>query len=275
MNIFELLFIAPIVNFLIAFYKLFSFISLPGALGWAIIGVTVLVRLAISPLMKKQIKESQKIQELQPAIVKLQKKYKNEPMKLQQAQAELYKNHKINPGFGCLIFIIQIPIFLGLYNALRIITVNGHFQETLTKINSMLWLPFLEIQSLDVWFFGFKLNELPSSWKNLGWWYLLVPIITALLQYYQSRLATMSMPKKRIEKKIIKTVDKEKQEEPDMATTMQKQMTILFPFMIGWLSFNFPIGLALYWNIFTLFGIVQYLEQRKLQSLKHTSKKTV
>ncbi len=272
MNIFELFFIAPIVNLLVAFYKLFSLLSIPGALGWAIVGVTVLLRLAISPLMKRQIRESQKIQELQPTILKLQKKYKNEPLKLQQAQAELYKTHRINPGFGCLIFLIQLPIFLGLYNALRILTVNGHFQQTLNKVNSLLWAPPLELQSLDVWFFGFRLNELPSNWKSLGWWYLLVPVVTALLQYYQSKLATASMIKKPKDKQQ-KPADKKQPEEPDMATVMQKQMSILFPFMIGWLSFNFPIGLALYWNIFTLFGILQYLEQQKLSSLKNMQRK--
>jgi len=265
MNIFEVLFIVPIVNLLVFFYNIFTKIGLPGAMGWSIVGVTSAVRLAINPFMKHQMEQSQKMQRLQPQIAKLQKKYKTEPVKLQQAQMEIYKNEKINPGYGCLIFIIQIPIFIGLYNALTKLVTNGTATKAIEAINSMVYTSAMKITHLDMHFLGLDLTRKPSEWQTLGWWYALIPIVTALSQMYQAYLTTKMNPVAK--KKIEPVKDKknvQKTEEPDMQAMMQKQMMYIFPLMIGWVSFNFPVGLALYWNIFTLFGIWQYSQKPKI-----------
>ncbi len=255
MNIFEVLLVAPIVNVMVLFYKVFDFLNIPGPMGWAIIGVTAAVRLAINPLMQHQVEQSQNLQKIQPQLQKLQKKYKDQPMKLQQAQLELYRSHKINPGYGCLIFILQIPVFIGLYNALARVVTNGGGAQAISAINSMLYAGFLKLDSLDVGFLGFRLNKTPAEWQEVGWWYLLIPVVTGASQFYQAYLSGKMMPKKEPNPK-----DKKK-DEPDMQSMMQKQMMFLFPAMIAWISFRFPAGLALYWNIFTLFGIWQYQKQ--------------
>ncbi len=269
MNIFEILLIAPIVNALMFFYKLFSLIGVPGTLGFAIIAVTSLARLAINPFMKKQIEQSAKMQELQPKIAKLQQKYKKEPMKLQQAQMELYKEYKINPGSGCLIFLIQMPLFIGLYNALIKVVSNSGEIANLKNINNMLYSPFLKTEGLNLSFVGFNLTKTPAEWQTLGWWYLLIPVITAGLQLLQAYLSGKTMQSaKKVE--VPKTIDKKKETAANdplaMQQMMQKQMLFIFPLMIGWISFTFPIGLALYWNVFNLFGIWQYYQQNKAKA---------
>lgn len=267
MNIFEILLIAPIVNALMFFYKIFTLIGLPGALGFAIIAVTSAIRLAINPFMKKQIEQSKKLQEIQPQLAKLQKKYKKEPLKLQQAQLELYRNYKVNPGSGCLVFLIQLPLFIGLYNALAQVVNNGGSIATLKNINKMLYSPFLKVEGINISFLNFNLSKMPADWQTLGWWYLLVPVVTAGLQLYQAYLSGKSLQPAKAPPPKKTTGDDKKKSNVDDATQMQqmmqKQMLYIFPLMIGWVSFRFPIGLALYWNVFNLFGIWQYLQQSK------------
>jgi YidC/Oxa1 family membrane protein insertase len=265
MNIFDTLLVAPIVNLLALFYFLFEKLGVPGGLGFAIIAVTSLLRLAINPLMKHQTEQSQKMQALAPAVKKLQEKYKKDAVKLQQAQAELYKSHNINPGFGCLIFLIQLPLFIGLYNALiRLVTTNGSMDKMVEGINKLLYHPAIRIESLHTDFFGFNLVAHPNEWQKFGWWYLLIPVLTAALQFYQSYLTTKSLNAGKKEEKKTEKKDKNKKDEPDMQSIMQKQMMFMFPLMIGYFSYNFPVGLALYWNIFTLFGIWQYASMKPL-----------
>jgi len=272
MNIFDILLIAPIVNALMFFYKIFASLGIPGSMGFAIIAVTSAARIAINPFMKKQIVQSQKMQELQPQLAKLQKKYKTEPAKLQQAQLELYRNAKINPGSGCLVFLIQLPLFIGLYNALARVVNNGGDFATLKNINDMLYSTWLKVEGINISFLNFNLSKTPADWKTWGWWYLLVPVVTALLQLYQAYLSGKTMqPRKPVLKEMVMDKDGKKIEKKDdsqeMQQMMQKQMLYLFPVMIGWMSYRFPIGLALYWNIFNLFGIWQYRQQLAAQKI--------
>lgn len=285
MNIFNELLIKPITNLVFVFYQGFSALHIPGALGFSIVIVTVLIRLAINPLLKKQMDQSREIQELQPLLTKIQNKYKGEPAKLQQAQAELYKEKKINPGFGCLIFIIQMPIFIGLYTALsQLVTTTGGMAKAVAHLNSLLYHPSLQIKTLDIWFFGLQLDKMPNAWQKIGWWYLLIPVLTGVLQFYQSYLTSKSMapimpslkpePDKKT-KALAKNqkIDDKKKDEPNFSSIMQKEMMIIFPLMIGWAAYNFPVGLSIYWNIFTIFGIFQYLEQAKIQAATNLKNK--
>ncbi len=225
--------------------------------------------------MKHQVEQSTKMQELQPQLTKLQEKYKKDTTKLQQAQVALYKEHKINPGFGCLVLLIQLPIFIGLYSALQLLVTNGTAAKAALGLNKLVYFSFLKISSLEPAFFGFDLTKFPNQWQKIGWWYLLIPILTGALQFYQSYLTGKTMPTKvkAHEDKTVKLAKKgekveKKEEESDMQTIMQKQMMFLMPAMIAWFSYGFPVGLALYWNIFTLFGIFQYLEQIKMKKAR-------
>jgi YidC/Oxa1 family membrane protein insertase len=266
LKIFEVILIAPIVNLLMLFYKLFSLIGLPGTLGFAIIAVTALTRLAINPFMKKQIEQSAKMQQLQPKLAKLQQKYKKDPAKLQQAQMALYKENKINPGSGCLIFLIQMPLFIGLYNALIRVVSNSGELANLKNINNLLYSPVLKTEGLNLSFLHLNLTKTPAEWQVLGWWYLLIPVITGGLQLAQAYLSgRISQPIKK--SKVAPTKKNQKKGKSDdplaMQQAMQKQMLFIFPLMIGWFSFRFPVGLALYWNVFNIFGIWQYWQQAK------------
>jgi len=85
----------------------------------AIILLTVLIKLILYPLSKKQMHSMVMMQKLAPEIKEIQEKYKNkDPQKMQQMIMELYKEHNVNPMAGCLPLLIQMPILIALYRAL-------------------------------------------------------------------------------------------------------------------------------------------------------------
>ncbi len=86
--------------------------------GIAIILLTMVVRVVFIPLTFKSFKSMKDLQKLQPEIQKLQKKYKDDRAELNKAMMELYKTHKVNPLGGCLPMVLQLPVFIGLYNLL-------------------------------------------------------------------------------------------------------------------------------------------------------------
>lgn len=87
--------------------------------GIAIILLTILVRLVFWPLTHKSTVGMKKMQEIQPLMKEIQAKFKDNPQRLQQETWQLYRDHKVNPMSSCLPMLIQIPIFIALFNVLR------------------------------------------------------------------------------------------------------------------------------------------------------------
>lgn len=86
--------------------------------GWAIIILTVLVRMLMFPLSVWQFKSMRAMQHIQPLMKEIREKYKGDPQRQQQEMMNLYRQYNVNPFGGCLPMLAQIPIFLGLYMAL-------------------------------------------------------------------------------------------------------------------------------------------------------------
>ena len=92
--------------------------SVVGNYGWAIIVLTIIVRLCLWPLNVSQQRSMRMMQTLQPKLKAIQDRYKNNPQVMQQKMMEFYKEHKFNPMGGCMPLLIQMPIFILLYSAL-------------------------------------------------------------------------------------------------------------------------------------------------------------
>lgn len=252
-DLFNTLFFAPIVNVIIFVIRVLEASSIPGALGFAIIILTILVRALIWPLMASSMKSAKKMADLRPHLEELKKKHGSDKQALAAAQMALYKEHGINPLGGCLPILIQIPPMIAIYQV-----IHAFFEGDagLAKINNVLYNPAWQLTSIpDLNFFGINLAIKPSDFGTAGLWVISIPIITGLIQFVQSR---MMAPK------AIKTYPsdspKEKKEKESTEETMmavQSQMTYFMPIMIGYIAFTFPIGLALYWNTLTLIGIWQ------------------
>lgn len=99
---------------------LFAITSAAGfaSYGWAIILLTIIVKMALYPLTVKQVKSMKAMQELSPKMKKIQEKYKDNPQLMQQKIGALYKDAGVNPLAGCLPLLIQMPILMGMYYSL-------------------------------------------------------------------------------------------------------------------------------------------------------------
>ena len=83
--------------------------------GWAIILLTVLVRVLVWPLVVKSTQSMQKMSQMQPMMKKIQERYKNDPEKLQKKMMEFYSKNKMNPLGGCLPTLVQLPVLFALF----------------------------------------------------------------------------------------------------------------------------------------------------------------
>lgn len=267
-DLFNTLFYAPIVNFIIFIIRVLEASSIPGALGFAIILLTIAVRALIWPLMASSMKSAKKMADLRPHLEELKKKHGSDKQALAAAQMALYKEHGINPLGGCLPILIQIPPMIAIYQV-----IHAFFEGDagLNKINSMLYNADWKLSSIpDLNFFGLNLAIKPSDFASVGLWLLLIPIITGLTQFLQSRM----MAPKAI-KEYPSDSPKEKKEKESAEDTMlavQGQMTYFMPIMIGYIAFTFPIGLALYWNTLTLIGVWQQYRISGWGGLSDTAK---
>lgn len=263
-SIFTIVLIHPIVNLLVVLYQGLILLHVPYALGFAIIALTALFRLALYPLIGSQLATSRKMQKLTPHLNKLKQLHKNDSAKLQSETMRLYKEHGVNPAAGCLPLLIQLPLIWALYAVLQQV-VKTNAKEVLSYVNSALYFPGLHLTHMwNTSFFGLSLGTNPGHFFSAGTVAIvLVPLLTGGLQLIQSKMMFQSFEEKigDVEKDAAKTKNKalikEVKKEDDFATAFQSQSLYIFPAMIALFSWTLPLGLSLYWNTFTLFGILQ------------------
>ena len=104
--------VKPLLKVLQYFYDQFN------NYGWAIIFVTIIVKIIFFPLTHKSFKSMKGMQKVQPYVKVIQERHKNDRQKMNEEMLELYKKHKVNPLGGCLPMLLQIPVFIALYHAL-------------------------------------------------------------------------------------------------------------------------------------------------------------
>lgn len=243
MEFFDLLFTNPITNILVAFYKLLYFLHAPYALALAIILLTAVTKIILWPFVSTQIKVASKMQKITPHMNAIKEKHKEDKTKLNEEMMKLYKEHGVNPAAGCLPLLIQMPIIISLYNVLNHVgAVNS--MAAIDKLNSKLYFDFLHLNQIwDATLFSLKLGSSPQTLLSVSPAVILIPVITGVLQFLLSK---MMMPEVSI-----------KSNKDDFQSAFQTQSLFIFPVMIGYFSFISPIGLSLYWNTFSLFGILQ------------------
>lgn len=183
--------------------------------GISIILLSILIYLILFPFTLKSTKAMKKMQDLQPEVNALKEKFKDNPQKLNKEIMDLYKNNKINPLGGCLPLLFQFPVLFALYQ------VFLRFTEL--KGASFLWIKDLSLPD--------RLFPLPFNIPFLGNYFNLLPIFILILSFLQQKYTSMG------------------------AAPEQKKMGIFFAILIGFIFYNFPACLVLYWlvqNILTL-----------------------
>jgi len=104
--------VKPLLKVLQYFYGIFN------NYGWAIIFVTIIIKIIFAPLTHKSFKSMKGMHKVQPYVKVIQERHKGDRQKMNEEMIELYKKHKVNPLGGCLPMLLQIPVFIGLYHAL-------------------------------------------------------------------------------------------------------------------------------------------------------------
>jgi len=250
-DLFNNILVRPIATILVGIYQLLSFLHVPNALGFSIIILTIIIRFILYPLISTQLKSSKKLQAVAPHVAKLKIKHKGDSKKLQEETLKLYKEHGINPAAGCLPVLIQLPIIWALYALLqKVVNVNTH--SIVSDFNKLVYINSLKLTSAwNTNFFGLPLGTSPSKlFSTVGPLILLVPVATAVFQFFLSKMLISPLP-------APTSPSEKKAQEEDFANAFQQQSLIIFPLMIGFFSYTFSIGLSLYWNTFTIFGIIQ------------------
>lgn len=258
MQLFNFLLVQPITNILVLLYQWFSAAGIPYALGFAIIALTILIRLLLYPITTQQLRTSKKMQELSPKLAALKEKHKGDAKRLQQETMQLYAQAGVNPLAGCIPTILQMIVLFGLYAVLNEIAKDP--QTVLKHINSLVYVKDLQLTRIwDTTFFGLPLVKKPSELLGtMGLAILLIPILTGALQFIQSAMMMGKSAEKPVKKDLPATKQNPKTEPSmDFAAAMQNNTLYILPVLIGYFSFSFPLALALYWNTFTIFGIIQ------------------
>jgi len=191
--------------------------TVTGNYGIDIILLTFLVKLAFFPLSNKSFKSMAQMRELQPQMERLREQYKDDREKLNKEMMELYRRYKINPLGGCLPMVVQMPVFVGLYQAL------SHAIE-LRQAPFFGWIQDLSqpdrLGTLDLWFIE------PSG----------IPILTLLMggtMLIQQAMTPMS------------------------GDPAQQKMMMFMPLIFTVMFVNFPAGLVLYWLVNNVLSIAQ------------------
>jgi len=247
--LFQVLFII-----LVGIYVVLSGIGVPGAIGVAIIILTILVRALLIPLFRRQLVSQRRMQMLQPEIAEIRRRHKGDRMKAQAAQAEMFKERGVNPASGCLPLLLQMPLLFIMYAVISSGLTNYNVEE-------MLKVGGVQVVQLDCpdqppppgviqpcvdskipWLGGLDVSRpeiaipLPLI-QGLS----ILAIVAALLQLIQSRMTL--------------TPADPKNEDP---TTRATRQTMYFLPLISVLYGGFlPAGLFIYWIVTTIFSIIQ------------------
>ncbi len=227
----------PIYNTLIFLYSV-----LWNDLGISIIVLTILVKVAMLSMSKKQISSQKEMQKIQPLIKELQIKYKDNKEELAKKTMELYKKHKINPAAGCLPLVIQMIVFITLYRVFFNLLRNDGSQVKQSLLYT--FTPHIN-----------HVNDIAFGFLNLANASIVLAFITAILQYFQIKM--MQNNKKENKKSKVTNKSSKTPSVEDISTIMSKQMVIVIPFMTLVVGISFPAGLTLYWFTSTVFMIVQ------------------
>jgi len=207
---------------------------IPGAdLGFAILALTILIKLILWPLTGASLKSQRAMQQLQPKLDALRAEHKDDKEKLAKAMMELYSAEKVNPLSSCLPLLIQLPVLIALYQVLRT-SVSG-------SDLSMLYAFVHNPKSINDIFLGLINLAKPS---------IPLALLAGVFQFIQTRMLILKRPPASVR---AKTGAKDE----DMMATMNQSMVIFMPIMTTVIGFSLPGGLTLYWVAINLISILQ------------------
>jgi YidC/Oxa1 family membrane protein insertase len=257
---FTTLIVQPIFNLLVLIYAL-----LPGHnFGLSLIIFTIVIRVLLWPLIKKQLHQAKGMRALQPEIKKVKLAAKGNRQKESQLLMELYKERGINPFATFPTLIVQLIILIGLYSGLRRVISDPHnlISFAYPSLQHLPWMQQLahNIHRFDDTLFG--VVNLGRSAVGPAGLYLPAMVIvlgSAFAQYFQTKQLMPSDKQKRGLRAILKDAGSGKQaDQSEVNAAVMSSTRFLLPVMIFVFTVNLAAALSLYWLVG---GIVAYIQQ--------------
>ncbi len=203
--------------------------------GVAILILTILSKIITFPMMHSSTKKMNKMRDLQPKVNAIREKYKNNPRKMNEELMEMYRKEGVNPlDVGCLPMLLQMPIFIALFVVLKkAIELRGAGTFLIP------WVKDLSMPESLFSITGVFKNGLPMYGSSVA----LMPIIMAVIQYYQNKM-TIKDPN-------------------------QKAMIYFMPIFMLVLFNNFPAGVVMYWTFQSGLSLIQQIVTEKFKKEKN------
>lgn len=262
-KVFNTLIAQPIFNLLVLIIAL-----LPGHnLGVAIIIFTILVRVCLYPLLRKQLHHAMAMKKLQPEMKRIKKEAKGNKQLEAQLMSALYKEKEINPFGSIGIILVQLPILISLYLAISKIVKDPNTLIT----HAYGWvqhLPYmhnlaLNIHQFDATLLGFiDLTKSAVSPNGVYWPAMVLVVGSVIVQYYQSKQLMMTDKKQRSLLQILKDTAAGKEvDQTEVQAATNKFTLYIIPFFLFIVAIKLAAALSLYWLIG---GLVAIWQQRRI-----------
>ncbi len=277
MNFFDLILIQPIFNILVVIYSV-----IPGHnFGLALIVFTILVRLCMWPLVKRQLRQTKAMRQMQPELAKIKQKAKGNKQLESQMMMELYREKGVNPFSSIGLLLVQLPVFIALYSVVRLITDNASnvakytydFLEGLPGIHDAM-NGHLDDTMLGV----VDLTKTALHNGTIYWPLLIMAIAAAILQFVQARQLMPQPKEKRRLRDLLKDQAQGKEiDQAEASALMTSKMSWLFPILTFGISIYLSGALVLYLVTTSCAAIIQQSialkkDESDLEKLSETTK---
>jgi YidC/Oxa1 family membrane protein insertase len=194
--------------------------------GWAIVAITVIIKIVYWPLTQSSMRSMKRMQTLQPQMNAIKEKYKDDPVKMNKRMMEFMRENKINPVGGCLPSLLQIPVFYGFFTMIR----------SAIELRGASWLWVSDLSKPDTLFVIPGLGFVPIfGVPGLGLPFNLLPLIMGVTMLFQARMTPPSAG----------------------MDPAQARMMRYMPLMFLLFLYNYSAGLTLYWTVQNVLTIVQ------------------
>jgi YidC/Oxa1 family membrane protein insertase len=258
---FTTLIVQPIFNLLVLIYAI-----LPGHnFGLALIIFTIVIRMLLWPLVRKQLRQTKAMRALQPELKRIKQATKGDRQKEMSMQMELYKERGINPYGTIPVTILQVVVLIGLYSGLRRVIANPHNLITFAypALRHLSWMQELahNIHLFDNTLFGVVNLSRSALVPGGGIYYpaMLIVIGSAVAQFFQAKQLMPTTKDSRGLREILKSAGDGKQaDQSEVNAAVGRSTRFLLPVMIFVFTVNLASALSLYW---LTGGIVAFIQQ--------------
>jgi YidC/Oxa1 family membrane protein insertase len=278
MNIWDLVVVQPIFNLLLAIYQLV------GDFGVAVIVFTLLVKLAMWPLVKRQLNQTRLMRKIQPELAEIKKRCKGNKQMESLQMMELYKRHNVKPFASILTLLIQLPIFIAIYGVVRNALSSPEAVEKFAYGFTKGWSRVAELlTNFDEFapkLFGLvNLEATPFPVATVSAAVLLaIALGSGVLQYIMTKQQMPKRANKRTLKEIMKeAADGKEADQTEVNEIVQGRMAFMMPVMMIFIMVQLPGAIIVYYFMSNLVTVMQqkWALRQDLDTMENLAEKRV